>query len=64
MRTNIDIDDKLIGDVLEATGLKTKKEAVDYALKAVMKLEGQKKLRELSGRYGWEGDLDKMRTDK
>ncbi len=29
MRTNIEIDDKLMSDTLKATGLKTKREAVE-----------------------------------
>ena len=32
MRTNIEIDDKLMNDTLKATGLKTKREVVDFAL--------------------------------
>ena len=33
MRTNIEIDDELMNDVLKATGLKTKKDAVELALR-------------------------------
>jgi len=33
MRTNIAIDDKLMRDTLRATGLKTKREAVEVALR-------------------------------
>jgi len=36
MRTNIDIDDKLMRDALKATGLKTKKEAVELGLKTLI----------------------------
>ena len=38
MRTNIEIDDSLMADALKATGLKTKKEAVELGLKALIKL--------------------------
>lgn len=41
MRTNIDIDDKLMADALEATGAKTKKEAVELGLKALIRLKKQ-----------------------
>ena len=34
MRTNIEIDDKLMKDALRATGAKTKKEAVELGLRA------------------------------
>lgn len=57
-RTNIDIDDELVGEVMCRYGLKTKKEAVELRLVAprlspefLVHLEG----------IGWEGDLDEMR---
>ena len=61
MRTNIEIDDKLMSDVLKATGLKTKKDAVELALRTVLRLEQQAKVRKYRGRLPWEGDLDSMR---
>jgi len=64
MRTNIEIDDKLMEDALKATGLKTKKEAVELGLKALIKLEKQGSIRALRGKLKWEGDLDDMRTAK
>lgn len=62
MRTNIDIDDRLIGELLERTGLRTKREVVDHALKKLLQIERQKDIRQLRG-IGWDGDLDKMRRD-
>lgn len=41
MRTNIVIDDKLMRDTLRATGLKTKREVVDQALRALLRLQKQ-----------------------
>jgi len=64
MRTNIVIDDKLMADALKATGLKTKKEAVEEGLRALIKLRKQEDIRTLRGKLKWEGDLDDMRTDK
>ncbi len=61
MRTNIEIDDQLMSDVLKATGLKTKKDAVELALRTVLRLEQQAKVRKYRGRLSWEGDLDSMR---
>ena len=63
MRTNIEIDDKLMADALKATGLQTKKEAVELGLKALIKLKKQSSIRALRGKLKWEGDLDEMRTD-
>ena len=64
MRTNIVIDDKLMSDTLRATGLKTKREAVELGLKTLLRLQQQTELRRLRGKYEWEGDLDAMRRDK
>ncbi len=38
MRTNIVIDDKLMKDTLRATGLKTKREAVELGLRTLLRL--------------------------
>jgi len=64
MRTNIVIDDKLMKDALKATGVKTKREAVELGLKALVDLRKQEQVRQLRGKITWEGDLDAMRTDK
>lgn len=62
MRTNIEIDDKLMSDVLNATGLKTKKEAVELGLKTLIRLKKQENIRNFRGQLKWTGDLDDMRT--
>ena len=64
MRTNIEIDDKLMKDALRATGAKTKREAVELGLKTLVQLRAQAKARELRGKITWEGDLNAMRTDR
>lgn len=64
MRTNIDIDDKLMRDTLRATGLKTKREVVDLALKELLRLRRQGDFRKLRGKVNWVGDLEEMRLDK
>lgn len=64
MRTNIEIDDQLMSEVLRATGLKTKKDAVELGLKTVLKLRKQQDIRSYRGRLQWEGDLEDMRRDQ
>ncbi|MBA2333586.1 MAG: type II toxin-antitoxin system VapB family antitoxin [Acidobacteriota bacterium] len=64
MRTNIEIDDRLMKDTLKATGLKTKREAVELALKTLLRLERQTGFRKLKGKIDWQGDLEDMRLDK
>jgi Arc/MetJ family transcription regulator len=64
MRTNIVIDDKLMREVLKATGLRTKREVVEEGLRTLLRLSKQAELRELRGRLHWEGDLESMRRDR
>ena len=64
MRTNIVIDDELMQEALNASGLATKKEAVGAGLKALIQLKKQEKIKEYRGKLNWDGDLDDMRTDK
>lgn len=63
MRTNIVIDDKLMRDTLRATGLRTKREAVEEGLRTLLRLSRQSELRRFRGRLIWKGDLDSMRAD-
>ena len=62
MRTNIEINDKLMKDVLKATGVKTKKEAVELGLKTLVKLAKQENIKKFRGALKWSGDLDEMRS--
>ncbi len=63
MRTNIVIDDNLMVDVLQVTGLKTKREAVELGLKTLIKLKKQEEIKQFKGKLKWDDDLDRMRTD-
>lgn len=62
MRTNIDIEDKLLADVIRLSHAKTKKEAVEDALRNYLRILSQKELLKLKGKVKWEGDLNKMRS--
>ncbi|HMU86743.1 MAG TPA: type II toxin-antitoxin system VapB family antitoxin [Agitococcus sp.] len=63
MRTNIVIDDALMHDALKATGLKTKKEAVELGLKMLIKLKQQESIKAFRGKLKWEDDLEDMRLN-
>ena len=63
MRTNILIDDDLMSAAMIATGAKSKKEAVEMGLKALVRLNRQQSIRQFKGKLKWDGDLDVMRTD-
>lgn len=62
MRTNIEINDKLMNDVLKATGIKTKKEVVELGLKTLIRLKKQENIKNFRGELEWTGDLDEMRS--
>jgi Arc/MetJ family transcription regulator len=64
MRTNIVIDDKLMNEAIKICGYKTKKETVEEALKLLIALGIQNKIRRYRGKIIWQGDLDKMRKDR
>ena len=64
MRTNIVIDDKLMKDTLRATGLKTKREAVELGLRTLLRLQQQAAIRNLRGKVDWKGDLQALRKDR
>lgn len=61
MRTNIVIDDELMAQALEASGISTKREAVELGLKLLVQKHKQQQVRSLRGKLQWQGDLDEMR---
>jgi Arc/MetJ family transcription regulator len=64
MRTNIMIDDELMTDVLKLTGIKSKREAVEQALRTLLALKQQEKIKQFKGALKWEGDLEQMRSEQ
>jgi Arc/MetJ family transcription regulator len=64
MRTNIVIDDRLMNETLKATGIRTKREAVEQGLQMLLRLSRQAEIRKFRGKLKWQGDLDAMRTDR
>jgi Arc/MetJ family transcription regulator len=64
MRTNVVLDDKLIETALQYTGLKTKKELIDYALRELVRRQKQKSVLQLAGKLHWDGNLREMRKDR
>lgn len=63
VRTNIVIDDDLMEQTLKATGLRTKREAVEQGLRMLLLLSRQAKIKGFKGKLRWEGDLDASRSD-
>jgi Arc/MetJ family transcription regulator len=63
MRKTIQIDDKLMREALRATGLRTKRDAVEEALRTLLRLKSGEAIRRERGKLNWQGDLNAMRTD-
>ena len=61
MRTNIEIDDAVLEEARRLTGLTTKRETVDYALRELVARQRRRGLLDLRGRVRWEGDLAESR---
>lgn len=64
LRTNIELDEKLVAEAMKLTHKKTKKELVNYALKELVNKIKRKKILELEGKVEWTGDLDEARKSR
>jgi Arc/MetJ family transcription regulator len=64
LRTNIEIDDKLMAEAQKASGLATKKQTVEQALRLMVKLRRQQEVGAAFGRYRWRGNLASSRTGR
>jgi Arc/MetJ family transcription regulator len=64
MRTNIEIDDALMREAIELSGLPTKKAVVEAALRALIRRLRQKEILELAGKVHWSGNLDESREGR
>ena len=63
-RTNIVLDDELVAKCQKATGIKTRRDLVDCALRELLRHEHQKKVLELKGNVRWDGDLAAWRRGR
>lgn len=62
-RTTIVPDNKLVEAGLKATGLKTRRELIDFALRELLRHKQQKKILTLKGKVAWGDDLVETRTE-
>jgi len=63
-RTNIELDEKLVKQVMKLFGKKTKKELVHFALNELIRRERAKGILSLEDKVKWEGDLREMRKGR
>ena len=61
MRTTIVLDEDLVEQARQLTGIKTKKELIHEALRVMIRLRQQSQVRSLRGKLHWEGDLEDQR---
>ena len=64
MRTNIDIDDRLMREAMRSSGARTKRAAVEQALRLLIQTRAQKGIRRLRGKVAWEGNLEVSRQGR
>ena len=64
MRTNIEIDDRLMREAMRRSGSSTKKAVVEAGLKLLVKTHSQVALRKLKGKVRWEGNLEESRLSR
>jgi Arc/MetJ family transcription regulator len=63
MRTNIDIDDKLMAEARECTGLSTKKAVVEAALRELIRRRAVQELLDLAGKVEFWDNYDPEEGD-
>ena len=64
MRTNIEIDERLIAQAMRTSGACTKRAAVEAGLELLVKTHAQASIRQLRGKVQWEGDLQASRLGR
>ncbi len=61
MQTNIEIDESVIRQIQQLTGLKTEREIVARALAYMLKTAREAEIKQCFGKLRWEGNLDEHR---
>jgi Arc/MetJ family transcription regulator len=64
MRTNIEIDDQLVGQAMRSSGARTKRAVVEAGLRLLVKTHSQSAIRKLRGKVHWEGNLNESRLGR
>jgi Arc/MetJ family transcription regulator len=64
VRTNIDIDDRLMREAMRRSGAQTKRAAVETGLRLLAETHAQGSIRRLRGKVVWEGDLNQSRLTR
>jgi Arc/MetJ family transcription regulator len=64
MRTNIEIDDRLMRQAMRSSGAPTKRATVEEGLRLLVETYGQTSIRRLRGKVRWDGNLEESRRGR
>ena len=64
MRINVSLDEKLIEDAMRCSGATTERDAIEYALRLLVRLKSQEEVCSLRGQLHWQGDLEAVRLSR
>jgi Arc/MetJ family transcription regulator len=64
MRTNIEIDDRLMRQAMRTSGARTKRAAVEEGLRLLIQTRSQRSIRRLRGKVRWDGELEESRLSR
>jgi Arc/MetJ family transcription regulator len=63
-RTNVVLDERLIGEAKKLAGEKSARETIDLALREFVSRRKRKDILAWEGKIRWEGDLDRLRRPR
>ena len=62
MRTNIEVDETAIAEIIRIGVVKNQRQAIENAMRKYLRFLAKLDLLELKGKVKWEGNLDEMRS--
>ena len=62
MRTNIEINENVIREIMELASTRTHRRAIEVALNGYLRYLAKLELLKLRGKVQWDGNLDEMRS--
>jgi Arc/MetJ family transcription regulator len=61
MRTNIEIDDRLMQEAMRRAKTKTKRATLEQGLRMLIRMKRQEGIRRFRGKVQWDGNLEESR---
>ncbi len=63
-KTNVQLDEELVGEAKALTGTRFTKDVIDLALRRLVRNLRRRRILQLAGKVNWEGDLKEMRRGR